>query len=105
MSGQLQYYQAQFEKFIEQPGVVNDALTYLQKKTQVKKAYIAYGTRIFMIYFNGSMVCKIVIMPDNFLRNSMRSSPWSLSVSSFSLCVCVEDRNMIAWRQAKVRVH
>ena len=44
MSGQLQYYQAQFEKFIEQPGVVNDALTFLQKKTQVKKAYIAYGT-------------------------------------------------------------
>ena len=44
MSGQVQYYQAQFEKFIEQPGVVNDALTFLQKKTQVKKAYIAYGT-------------------------------------------------------------
>ena len=51
MSGQLQYYQAQFEKFIEQPGVVNDALTYVQNKTQVKKAYIAYGTRLlFLLY-------------------------------------------------------
>ena len=51
MSGQLQYYQAQFEKFIEQPGVVNDALTYAQNKTQVKKAYIAYGTRS-LLYVN-----------------------------------------------------
>ena len=44
MSGSLQHYQAQFEKFIDQPGVVNDALTFVQNKTQVKKAYIAYGT-------------------------------------------------------------
>ena len=51
MSGQLQYYQAQFEKFIEQPGAVNDALTYAQNKTQVKKAYIAYGTRS-LLYVN-----------------------------------------------------
>ena len=49
MSGQVQYYQAQFEKFIEQPGVVNDALTFVQNKTQVKKAYIAYGTIRFSI--------------------------------------------------------
>ena len=69
MSGQLQYYQAQFEKFIEQPGVVNDALTFLQKKTQVKKAYIAYGTRLFLLYFIESMACKIVTLPNNFLRN------------------------------------
>jgi len=65
MSGQLQYYQAQFEKFIEQPGVVNDALTFLQKKTQVKKAYIAYGviavvTLWLMFGFGAQLLCNFI---------------------------------------------
>merc|ERR1712117_241191 len=65
MSGQLQYYQAQFEKFIEQPGVVNDALTYVQNKTQVKKAYIAYGviavvTLWLMFGFGAQLLCNFI---------------------------------------------
>jgi len=65
MSGQLQYYQAQFEKFIEQPGVVNDALTFVQNKTQVKKAYIAYGviavvTLWLMFGFGAQLLCNFI---------------------------------------------
>ncbi len=43
MTSQLQYYQAQLEKVVEQPGVVNELLTKLEAKTKVKKIYLAYG--------------------------------------------------------------
>ncbi len=44
MSGTVAYYQSQLEKALDRPGVVCDALNFLQSKTQVKKIYIAYGT-------------------------------------------------------------
>ncbi len=43
MTSQLQYYQSQLEKMVDQPGVVNDLLTQLETKTKVKKIYLAYG--------------------------------------------------------------
>jgi len=65
MSGSLQHYQAQFEKFIDQPGVVNDALTFVQNKTQVKKAYIAYGvigvvTLWLMFGYGAQLLCNFI---------------------------------------------
>ena len=43
MSGQVQYYQDQFEKVVNRPGPLNDALAFAEEKTKVKKVYIAYG--------------------------------------------------------------
>lgn len=42
----IQKYQQDFEVLIQQPGVLQDGLKFLESKTQVKRSYIAYGTAI-----------------------------------------------------------
>ena len=45
MAANMKYYQDQFEKLVNRPGPINDALTAMEKKTQVKRTYIAYGIK------------------------------------------------------------
>ena len=59
------YYQAQFEKFIEQPGIVDDVLTSVQNKTQVRKAHIAYGVSsavaLWLTFgFGAQLLCNLI---------------------------------------------
>ena len=39
----LKPYQDQFESLIERPGPIHEILAIIERKTQVKKVYIAYG--------------------------------------------------------------
>ena len=43
MSSSIAYYNDQLEKWISNPGPVNNGLTFLEEKTKVKKIYLAYG--------------------------------------------------------------
>ena len=49
MAANLHYYQDQFEKLINRPGPVNDALVFVEKKTQVKRVYVAYGAKLYLL--------------------------------------------------------
>jgi receptor expression-enhancing protein 5/6 len=65
MSASITHYQAQFEKFIDQPGVVGNILSAAQNKTKVKKAYIAYGVIGFcvvwlMFGYGAQLLCNFI---------------------------------------------
>ncbi|TRY66942.1 hypothetical protein TCAL_07657 [Tigriopus californicus] len=65
ISMDIQKYQQDFEVLIQQPGVLQDGLKFIESKTQVKRSYIAYGiigvaTIWLMFGFGAQLLCNAI---------------------------------------------